>query len=58
MARIVAETVCIEISRIAKDGDQLKTVINSEMVTTLEAVVQELVGDSAVVEINLASDQE
>ena len=43
MARIVSEAVVIELSRIAKDGEQLQQVVNEEMTTTIEQVVQQLV---------------
>lgn len=51
MAKIVSETLAIEISRISKDGVHLSPIINEEITATLEQVVQELVGDGAVVEI-------
>jgi hypothetical protein len=51
MAKIVSEAVVIEISRIAKDDEQLDTAINEEITTTIEQVVQQLVGDSVVVEV-------
>jgi len=51
MAKIVSDAVVIEISRIAKDDEQLDSVVNDEIVGTLEQVVQQLVGDGAVVEV-------
>jgi hypothetical protein len=51
MAKIVSDAVVIEISRIAKDDEDLGSVVNDEVVGTLEQVVQQLVGDGAVVEI-------
>ena len=51
MARIVSEAVVIELSRIAKDGEQLQQVVNEEMTTTIEQAVQQLVGDNVVVEV-------
>lgn len=51
MAKIVTETITIEVSRIAKDDASLSSVIEAETITTLEQVVQQLVGDSAVVEV-------
>jgi hypothetical protein len=51
MAKIVSDAVVIEISRIAKDDEDLGSVVNDEVVSTLEQVVQQLVGDGAVVEI-------
>ena len=54
MAQIVSDAVVIEISRIAKDGEQLDSVVSEEVVATLEQVVQQLVGDGAVVEVKTA----
>tara|TARA_Y100000385_G_C12483536_1_gene380028 strand:+ start:319 stop:486 length:168 start_codon:yes stop_codon:yes gene_type:complete len=51
MAKIVSDAIVIEISRIAKEDQQLETVITDEVTTTLEQVVQQLVGDAAVVEV-------
>ena len=52
MAKIVSDTIVIEISRIAKQDQELGAVINEELITTLEQVVNQLVGDGAVVEVN------
>lgn len=51
MAKIHSDAVVIEISRIARDGEQLSSIVTEEITSTLEAVVQELVGDGAVVEV-------
>lgn len=51
MAKIVQNVIAIEISRIAKDGVELEDLITSEMILTIEEVVQQLVGDNAVVEV-------
>ena len=51
MAKIVEDNIVVSISRIAKDGDNLSSVVNDEIVSTLEQVVQQLVGDGAVVEV-------
>lgn len=52
MAKIVSDAIVIEISRIAKQDQELDSVVTDEVKTTLEQVVQQLVGDGAVVEIN------
>ena len=54
MAKIVSDAVVIEISRIAKDDEALAPVTDAEMVATLEQVVQQLVGDGAIVEVKTA----
>jgi len=52
MAKIITDNIVISISRIAKDTDELNSVVSKELIETLEQVVQELVGDGAVVEVN------
>lgn len=54
MAKIVSDAVVIEISRIAKDGEELDSAVTQEIVDTLEQVAQQLVGDGAVVEVKTA----
>ena len=54
MAKIVSDAVVIEISRIAKDDQDLGPVVDTEMVATLEQVVQQLVGDGVIVEVKTA----
>jgi len=54
MAKIVSDAVVIEISRIAKDDETLASAVDPEMVATLEQVVQQLVGDGAIVEVKTA----
>ena len=54
MAQILEENVLIKVSRLVKDSDsQLSPAVPAEVVESLEAVVQELVGDSAVVEVTV-----
>jgi hypothetical protein len=52
MAKVVTETVTVEISRLVKGNKDVASLITDELVSTVEAVVQELVGDSAVVEVS------
>jgi hypothetical protein len=55
MAKIVEEVIVIKLSRILKDNEKdPSTMGNQEMLTTLESVVQELVGDGVVVEATAA----
>ena len=51
MAKIQSDGILIEISRIARDDEQLASYITAEMLETIEQVVQQLVGDGAVVEV-------
>jgi hypothetical protein len=55
MAKIVEEVIVIKLSRIAKDSEKdMLAMGNQEMLTTLESVVQELVGDGVIVEATAA----
>lgn len=54
MAKIVSDAIVIEISRIAKDEQDLLSIVDQDMISTLEQVVQQLVGDVAVVEVKTA----
>ena len=54
MAKIVGDAVVIEISRIAKDDEHLSSVVSEDMVATLQQVVEQLVGEGAVVEVKTA----
>lgn len=51
MAKIHEELIIIKISKLYKDGLSAGTLVNEETTANLEAVVQQLVGDDAVVEI-------
>ena len=50
MAKIHEEIIVVKISKLVKDSDTAQGV-GEEMSATLEAVIQEMVGDSAVVEV-------
>jgi len=54
MAKIVSDAVVVEISRIAKDDEQLESIVNDDMVATLQQVVEQLVGEGIVVEVKTA----
>ena len=52
MAKIVEDVLVIKLSKIVKDSDNSGSGITSpEVQSALEQVVQELVGDSVVVEV-------
>jgi len=51
MAKIHEELIIIKISKLYKDGLSGGTLINEDTTSSLEAVVQQLVGDDVVVEI-------
>ena len=51
MAHLVTEQLIISVSRVSKDLDTLEKILNDELASTLEEVVQQLIGDQAVVEV-------
>jgi hypothetical protein len=58
MAQILEENVLIKVSRLVKSSDSDATpTVTGDMVESLEAVVQELVGTSAVVEVTVVNDE-
>jgi hypothetical protein len=55
MAKIYEEVVVIKLSKLVKgDIDVTHSLASSEVISALEQVVQELVGDSVVVEVESA----
>lgn len=55
MAKIIEQRVVITLSRIVKDSaDEIENLVNQDFKENVEAVVQELVGSSVVVEIQEA----
>lgn len=53
MAKIVEETVVIKFSRLVKTGeiDTKEKMTSADMISALEQVAQELVGENVVVEV-------
>lgn len=54
MAKLHEEVLVIKISKLVKDSETPENFLNSETVQNLEAVVQELAGSGALVEIQVA----
>lgn len=53
MAKIIEELIIIKLSRLVKDNDrQLESTASEEVLTSLETVVQELVGSDIIVEVS------
>ena len=52
MATVFEETVTIKLSRLTKSTVPLTPVATAEFVSTIETVVQELVGVGVIVEVN------
>lgn len=51
MAHISEEHVTIKVSQLIRDGGDAQPRLTDEIVSSLEAVVAELVGDGCVVEV-------
>lgn len=53
MAKIVKQTILIDLSQLVKDDAPLKMdVITNDLLSSLEAVTQELVGAGTIVEVS------
>lgn len=55
MAKLIEEVIVITLSRLVKGDCDETTIINTELLSTLETVASELVGDRVVVEANRSS---
>tara|TARA_S200000501_G_scaffold360404_1_gene387445 strand:+ start:2385 stop:2561 length:177 start_codon:yes stop_codon:yes gene_type:complete len=51
MAKLNEDMVVIKVSELLKDSDEQRKIMNPEIVSTIEAAVQELVGPGKLVEI-------
>ena len=52
MAKIVEEVVVIKLSKLHKDSEvEVSGLAGNEVISSIEAVVQELVGNDVIVEI-------
>lgn len=54
MARMNEEVIVVKVSKLVKDGVDASASLNEEVLASLEAVIQELVGTGALVEIQIA----
>jgi hypothetical protein len=54
MAKLQEDTLVIKISKLIKDSDEAGTALTEDLITSLEAVVQELAGAGVLVEITAA----
>lgn len=51
MAKLQEEIIVVKVSKLLKDGDSETPILTEETINSLEAVVQELAGAGALVEI-------
>jgi hypothetical protein len=54
MAKLQEEVLVIKVSKLLKDADAQDELLSEEVLQNLEAVMQQLVGAGALIEINLA----
>lgn len=54
MAKMHEEVIVIKVSKLLKDSQEVSTIIDTETMTSLETVVQELAGTNVLVEIEKA----
>jgi hypothetical protein len=52
MAKLQQDVLIIKISKLIKDSDEVGTSLSEELITGLEAVVSELAGAGALVEVS------
>jgi hypothetical protein len=52
MAKVQTEIIVVKLSKLVKDtDDDVSQLVNNDIESSLEAIVQELVGDQILVEI-------
>jgi hypothetical protein len=54
MAKIHEEVVIIKLSKLVREGEDSSSLASDEILTAIEQVAQELVGDSVIVEAEKA----
>ena len=52
MAKMISDAVVIQVSKLVKDDAPGEQIVSADVLATLEQVVQELVGESILVEVN------
>lgn len=53
MAQIIEENIVIKVSKLVKTGSS-ESLVNKEIITALEEVAQQLLGDTVIVEVEKA----
>lgn len=51
MAKIHQEEITILISKLIKDGQEINSIVDNEILQSLESVAQELIGSDVVIEV-------
>jgi hypothetical protein len=51
MAKINESLIVVKVSELVRDGEEQREILDAETLSQLEAIIQELAGASALVEI-------
>ena len=54
MAKLHEEVIVVKVSKLLKDNDSEPVILDTDTVTSIEAVIQELAGAGALVEVQKA----
>ena len=54
MAKLQEEVLVVKVSKLLKDSDSQEELLSEETLQNLEAVLQQLVGSGALIEISIA----
>ena len=54
MAKLQEEVLVIKVSKLLKDNESQEELLSKDLLENLEAVMQQLLGAGALIEINLA----
>jgi hypothetical protein len=54
MAKIHEEVIVLKVSKLVKNDDSVEPIVTESTITELEAVAQELFGDTVIVELEVA----
>lgn len=57
MSKIIEETIVITIGRLVKEGAEVESLATQEIVTSIESIAQELIGDSAIIEARVVGNK-
>ena len=53
MAKLIEDELTIKFSKLVKDSDNTESAISSEILANIELVIQELVGESVIVDVEV-----
>jgi hypothetical protein len=53
MAKLLEDQITIKFSKLVKESDTAESALSSEVLANIELVVQELVGESVIVDVEV-----